>query len=241
MLLQFVYILSGKNLIMLAILFAALAIAYLLLIYKAGVRAGTFGNLASCLAGIVSPLSAALAASIGVFRLIFAFRLMIEAALVILAAAGMMKSGKKRPLGIVIILGNYLFCSIAGTMIPLGMQSPGYWIKTALAVGAFGLFLLLADRDLPPVDDKAKKPDGIVISPVGPLVTDMYNNPYANDGFTAIDRGTGRSFHYSLGEWYDQDGNVVSPGSAHAWGLDDYYDEHIAGHDLFGRMPYDSK
>ena len=74
MLLQFLYMLSGKNLIIFAIILAVFAISYLLLIYKAGVRVGTFGNIASCLAGIVSPLSAACAVSTGVFRFVFAFR-----------------------------------------------------------------------------------------------------------------------------------------------------------------------
>ena len=239
MLLQFVYTLSGKNLIILEIMLAAFAIVYLMLIFKAGVRVGVFGNIVSCFAGIVSPLSAALAGSSGVFRLLFVFRFMIEMALVILAAAGMMKAGKKRPLGIVIILGNYLFCSIAGTMIPLGMQNPGYWIKTALAVGAFGLFMLYAGSDV--IIDNFTKPDGNLQPVVGPLVLSLDGNDYANDGFTAYDKGTGRSFHYSLGEWYDQNGIMIPSASAHAWGLDDFYDRYVVGHDLFGHMPYDSK
>lgn len=238
MMLQFIYALSGKNLIILAIIFAAFAISYLLLIFKAGVRVGVFGNIASCFAGIVTPLSAAFAVSIGVFRLVFAFRLMIELVLIALAAAAMMKEGVKRPLGIVIIIGNYLFCSIAGIMIPLCMQTPGYWIKTALAVGAFGLFFLVNDSS---VTSYPVRPGSTIIPGTGDYDFSFKGNPYDNDGFTAYDRGTGRSFHYSLGEWYDQDGNVIPSASAHAWGLDDYYNKNIAGHDLTGRMSYDSK
>ena len=160
MLLQFIYALSGKNLIIFAIILTAVAIPYLLLIYKADVRVGSFGNIASCLAGIVTPLSAAFAVSIEAFRLVFAVRLMIEIALVILAAAATIKAGKKRLLGIVIILGNYLFCSIVGTMIPLCVQNPNYWIKSALMVGAFGLIFLIGDSD---VIEEPKKPSGIII------------------------------------------------------------------------------
>lgn len=241
MLLQFLYMLSGKNLIIFAIILAVFAISYLLLIYKAGVRVGTFGNIASCLAGIVSPLSAAFAVSTGVFRLVFAFRPVIEMALIILAAAAMMKAGKKRPLGIAIILGNYLFCSIAGTMIPLCMQTPAYWIKTALAVGAFGVFLLVADSDVIEDPEKPEKPSGIITTGSGYYDYNMYGNPYENDGFTVYDRSTGNSFRYTWGTWYDKEGNEVPSACADAWGLNDFYNNKLAGRDLTGPIHYGTK
>ena len=241
MLLQLIYTLTGKNLIVLAIIFAAFAISYLLLIYTAGVRAGTFGNIASCLAGIVAPLSAAIAVSTGVFRFIFAFRLIIEMALIALAAAAMMKEGKKRPLGIVIIFGNYLFCSIAGTMIPLCIQNPGYWIKTALAVGAFGAFLLFSDSNVIEDPEKPKKTSVVATPPSGEYGYNLFNNPYDNDGFSIYDKATGNSFHYSGGVWYDQNGNEVPSGYAHARGLDDFYNKNLAGRNLTGPIHYDNK
>ena len=238
MLLQFIYALSGKNLIIFAIILAALAIPYLLLIYKADVRVGSFGNIASCLAGIVSPLSAVFAVSTEVFRLVFAVRLMIEMALIILAVAAMMTAGKKRPLGIVIILGNYLFCSIVGTMIPLCVQNPEYWIKTAIMVGAFGLFFLIADSD---VIVEPTKPSGIVTPASGDYDYNLFGNPYDNDGFSIYDKATGNSFHYSGGVWYDQNGNEVPSGYAHARGLDDFYNKNLAGRNLTGPIHYDNK
>ncbi len=238
MLLQFIYALSGKNLIIFAIILTAVAIPYLLLIYKADVRVGSFGNIASCLAGIVTPLSAAFAVSIEAFRLVFAVRLMIEIALVILAAAATIKAGKKRLLGIVIILGNYLFCSIVGTMIPLCVQNPNYWIKSALMVGAFGLIFLIGDSD---VIEEPKKPSGIIIPGSGYYDYNPSGNPYENDGFTVYDRSTGRNFRYSWGDWYDQDGNMVPSASAHAWGLDDFYNNHLAGRNLTGPIHYGTK
>lgn len=238
MLLQFIYALSGKSLIIFAIILTAFAIPYLLLIYKADVRVGSFGNIASCLAGIISPLSAAFAVSTGVFRFVFAFRLLIESALIILAAAATIKAGKKRLLGIVIILGNYLFCSIVGTMIPLCVQNPNYWIKSALMVGAFGLIFLIGDSD---VIEETKKPSGIIIPGSGYYDYNPSGNPYENDGFTVYDRSTGRNFHYSWGDWYDQDGNMVPSASAHAWGLDDFYNNHLAGRNLTGPIHYGTK
>ena len=240
MLLQFLYTLSGENLVPLAFILAGFSAFYLVLLFKAGVRVGIFGNLVSCLAGIVSPLTAAFAAGSGVFGFMFSIRFMIEASLIILAIAGMMKTGKKKPLGIIIILGNYLYFSIAGTMIPLGMQDAGYWIKTALAVGAFGIFILISDSTVI-TDPGSTSGMGGMIPGSGNYEYAPYGDYSINDGFTAYDRSTGRSFHHSLGEWYDQDGNLVPSASAHAWGLDDYYDKYIAGHDLAGRMPYDSK
>ena len=237
MLLQFIYALSGNNLIMLEIILAVYAISYLVLIFKAGVRVGTFGNIVSCFAGIISPLLAAFAVSMGIFRLLFAARFMIEITLITLAAAGMMKAGKKRPFGIVIILGNYLFCSITGTLIPLCMQNPGYWVKTALAVGAFGLFLLYSNSD---VTTEPNKPNGIIISGNGYYDYNLYGNPYDNDGNTVYDRSTGRTFHYSWGEWKDQDGNVIPSACADAWGLNDFYNKKLSG-GLTGRIPDDSK
>lgn len=238
MLLQFIYALSGKNLIIFAIILAALAIPYLLLIYKADVRVGSFGNIASCLAGIVSPLSAVFAVSTEVFRLVFAVRLMIEMALIILAVAAMMTAGKKRPLGIVIILGNYLFCSIVGTMIPLCVQNPDYWIKTVLMVGAFGLIFLIGDSD---VIEEPKKSSGIFTPASGDYDYNLFGNPYDNDGFSIYDKGTGNSFHYSGGVWYDQNGNEVPSGYAHARGLDDFYNKNLAGRNLTGPIHYDNK
>jgi len=225
-------------LVILAILLAVFAIPYLLLIHRADVRVGSFGNIASCLAGIISPLSAAFAVSTGVFRFVFAFRLLIESALIILAVAATIKAGKKRLLGIVIILGNYLFCSIVGTMIPLCVQNPNYWIKSALMVGAFGLIFLIGDSD---VIEETKKPSGIIIPGSGYYDYNPSGNPYENDGFTVYDRSTGRNFHYSWGDWYDQDGNMVPSASAHAWGLDDFYNNHLAGRNLTGPIHYGTK
>ena len=238
MLLQLIYTVLGKNLVLLLVFLSIFASIYLTFIFKAGVRVGIFGNLISCLAGIVSPLTAALAEISGIFKLMFILRFPIETALVILAAAGMLKNGEKRSLGMVIILGNYLFFNLTGCMIPLGMQDPGYWLKTALAVGAFGAFMLYSTSN-----NITTSPSGscVIIPVIGPLVRSLDGNDYANDGFTAYDRGNGRSFHYSMGEWYDQNGNMIPSASAHAWGLDDYYDKYIAGHDLIGRNPFDSK
>ena len=239
MLFQFLYSLSGTNLIVLEVILAVFAIVYLVLIFKAKVRVGTFGNILSCLAGIVSPLTAALAVKIEFFEWLFAYRYILEMALIVLAAIGMLK-GKSSALGIVIILGNYLFFSIAGTIIPLCMQNPRYWIESTLAVGAFGLFLLIANSRS--IGGSSGLGTGSTIIPgSGDYDFNWNGNPYDNDGFTAYDRGTGRSFHYSGGEWYDQDGNMIPSASAHAWGLDDYYNRNIAGHDLTGHMPYDRK
>ena len=237
MLLQLIYTVLGKNLVLLLVFLSIFASIYLTFIFKAGVRVGIFGNLISCLAGIVSPLTAALAEISGIFKLMFILRFPLETALVILAAAGMIKAGNKRSLGMVIILGNYLFFNLAGCMIPLGMQDPGYWLKTALAVGAFGAFMLYSNSSI----IESNGTNGTLISVIGPLVPSLDGNDYANDGFTAYDRGTGRSFHYSSGEWYDQDGNLIPAGAAHAWGLEDYYYEYIAGHDLMGYNPFGSK
>ena len=74
MLFQFLYSLSGTNLIVLEVILAVFAIVYLVLIFKAKVRVGTFGNILSCLAGIVSPLTAALAVKIEFFEWLFAYR-----------------------------------------------------------------------------------------------------------------------------------------------------------------------
>ena len=238
MLLQLIYMLTGKNLIMLAIVLAAFATVYLLLIYKAGVRVGTAGNLASCAAGLAAPLSAALAVSFEVFRFVFAFRLIVETALVILAAASMLKDGKNRPLGLAVILGNDLFCSAAGIMIPLCIQDPGYWIKTALSVGAFGLMLLISDSD---VNVDPIKPSGFIIPGSGDYDYNPQRNPYENDGFTVYDRVTNRTFHYSWGEWKDQDGNTIPSASAHAWGLDDFYNNKLAGSGVTGPIRYGNK
>ena len=76
---------------------------YLAFIFKAGVRIGAFGNLMSCLAGIVSPLTAALAVRTGIFGPVFSFCFVME---------------------------------------------------TALAVGAFGLFLLISNSKGPEGDDR---------------------------------------------------------------------------------------
>lgn len=236
MLLQLIYTILGKNLVLLLVFLSIFASIYLAFIFKVKVRVGIFGNLISCLAGIVSPLTAALAGKAGIFKLMFLLRFPIEAALVVLAAAGMIKNGEKRPLGMLIIFGNYLFFNIAACMIPLSMQDPGYWIKTALSVGAFGVFMLYSNSSI-----DSHGAGGSMVSVIGPLVPSLDGNDYANDGYTAYDRGTGRSFHYSLGEWKDQDGNTIPSASAHAWGLDDYYNKYIAGHDLFGRNAFDSK
>ena len=163
---------------------------------------------------------------------------MIEIALVILAAAAMMKAGKKRLFGIVIIFGNYLFCSIIGTMIPLCVQNPNYWIKTVLMVGAFGLIFLIGDSD---VIEEPKKPSGIIIPGSGYYDYNPSGNPYENDGFTVYDRSTGNSFRYTWGTWYDKEGNEVPSACADAWGLNDFYNNKLAGRDLTGPIHYGTK
>ena len=131
-----------------------------------------------------------------------------------------------------------LFCSIIGTMIPLCVQDPDDWIKTVLMVGAFGLIFLIGDSD---VIEEPKKPSGIIIPGSGYYDYNPSGNPYENDGFTVYDRSTGRNFRYSWGDWYDQDGNMVPSASAHAWGLDDFYNNHLAGRNLTGPIHYGTK
>lgn len=229
MLLQLIYNLSGKSLVALGIELGIFAVVYLILIYKVKVTVGTLGNLASCLAGIISPLAAAFAGKAAVFGILFSLRFIAEAALILLAVAALVKTGKKKPFGIVIILGNYMFCTVLGSMIPIAMEYPKYWTNTAIMVGIFLFFMFITSSDVSTSQGTSVSAPKVHLPGSGYYEYDPIGEMF-DEKTTIHDKVTGENFYYSMGYWRDEDGNIIPSAVTEDRGLDDFYNKHIAAH-----------